>query len=242
MDVLFEDDANLHVKLTVDDITQSSGNPHFRGLRDEARDLLLGTCLDAYDKPYAINKELGVVIAKEIHEPFCIPACGLGFLRGETGARPTVAYTNCTVVELDVHQMLGVYCSYYLSGPSDIFGAEAIVPVPCLTVCHGKVDRLTVGCLTLDEEMLDTPNAGKVEVTGVSALRPVLDGPQVIESVEGKGALFLGPRVVVPINLSPYGIRMERRNPDIAAHRVKGATRLQGTTVLGQTRHGGQSL
>jgi hypothetical protein len=90
MEILRDDSDRLHVKLTPDDIIPIGRHPHFGGLRNEVRDLFLGSLPDAEDKPYFVGKPVGVVIAKEIDKPFCIPICCLDFLRREPGGFPTL--------------------------------------------------------------------------------------------------------------------------------------------------------
>jgi hypothetical protein len=149
MEILRNDSDSLQVKLTPDDIIPIGRHPHFGGLRNEVRDLFLGSLPDDDSKPYFVEKPVGVVISKEIDKPFCIPICCLNFLKREPGGFPTVVYTSCMIAELDVHQMLGVYCSYYLDNAEEIVSGQAIVTSPDLTVHEGSVDRLTASRLAI---------------------------------------------------------------------------------------------
>jgi hypothetical protein len=227
MEVLYQDGKQIHIKIGLNDIIplELSGHPHMTGLVPRLRERLFRT-LDAR------GKSVGLEIAKEVTVPLCLPPCHLDFLRGERGANPVVVYTANVISDLKVHQMLGVYCSYYLTGPEHVYGSNPTsvgeehpiclkdegARMPSLIVGKGIVDRLTAGELIIDGLLREKST---FKITGLCKLQPVLDGPQVLESVSGEeSTLLLGTTVPVPINRSPDTLRMEYlrlRNPDIKA-------------------------
>jgi hypothetical protein len=210
MKVLRETWENIDFRIGLDDIIpfELSGHPHMTGLRPKARDRLFRQLKNHGEQ------SPGLEIAKEVTMPLCLPAGHYTFIRGEKGARAIVAYSgDTTVLELNVHQMLGVYCSYY---PTDSQESYDVSCRPALTVLGGMVDRLSAAVLTLDDF------GNQFKITGVCKLDPVLDGPQVVQSVRAscRTRLLIGPNVPVPVNRSPDTLKIDRvnlRNADIRA-------------------------